>query len=216
MEKKRNAAFWWLELLVKFGILTVGFLEASSLTFGKPIISLFLWPTVALGGILLINRLIHWKCYWKSKNFFLLVAFCVSYMLSLLVNIRYGWYTNFRTLIWCAFLFFLVYCYKTDGQVQKNEKQFQILAVYYVLMNAALSIFSFYFMMTGYSQIYYQEVGPIYYIGFHWGRLYGAYWDANIGAVMCCVGILLSVGFFRINKSVVIRVLIVLNIAHDR
>ena len=54
MEKKRNAAFWWLELLVKFGILTVGFLEASSLTFGKPIISLFLWPTVALGGILLI------------------------------------------------------------------------------------------------------------------------------------------------------------------
>lgn len=213
MEKKRNAAFWWLELLVKFGILTVGFLEASSLTFGKPIISLFLWPTVALGGILLIERLIHWKWYWKSKNFFLLAAFCVSYVLSLLVNIRYGWYTNFRTLIWCAFLFFLVYCYKTDGQVQKNEKQFQILAVYYVLMNAALSILSFYFMMTGYSQIYYQEVGPIYYIGFHWGRLYGAYWDANIGAVMCCVGILLSVGFFRINKSVVIRVLIVLNIA---
>ena len=37
--------------------------------------------------------------------------------------------------------------------------------------------------------------------------------DANIGAVMCCVGILLSVGFFRINKSVVIRVLLVLNIA---
>ena len=30
---------------------------------------------------------------------------------------------------------------------------------------------------------------------------------------MCCVGILLSVGFFRINKSVVIRVLLVLNIA---
>ena len=213
MEKKRNAAFWWLELLVKFGILTVGFLEASSLTFGKPIISLFLWPTVALGGILLIDRLIHWKWYWKSKNFFLLAAFCVSYVLSLLVNIRYGWYTNFRTLIWCAFLFFLVYCYKTDGQVQKNEKQFQILAVYYILMNAALSILSFYFMMTGYSQIYYQEVGPIYYIGFHWGRLYGAYWDANIGAAMCCVGILLSVGFFRINKSVVIRVLLVLNIA---
>ena len=74
MEKKRNAAFWWLELLVKFGILTVGFLEASSLTFGKPIISLFLWPTVALGGILLIDRLIHWKWYWKSKDFFLLAS----------------------------------------------------------------------------------------------------------------------------------------------
>lgn len=212
METKRKTIIWWLELIAKLGLLTVGFLEASSLTFGKPVISLFLWPTVLLGSILVLVRLIHWKHYWKSKNFFLLLAFCISYALSTVVNIRYGWYTNVRTLIWCVFLFFLVYCYRTEDSVQENEKQFQILAVYYIVMNALLSILSFSFMITGYSQIYYQEVGPIYYIGFHWGRLYGAYWDANIGAVMSCVGILLSVGFIRTKRSTWIRVLAVLNI----
>lgn len=211
MEKNRKTVVWWLELIVKFGLLTVGFLEACSLTFGKPIISLFLWPTVFLGGILLVVRLIHWKSYRRSKNFFMLLVFCVSYALSMLVNIRYGWYTNFRTLIWCGFLFFLVYCYRAEDSIQENERQFKILAVYYILMNAVLSLLSFLFMITGYSQIYYQEVGPIYYIGFHWGRLYGAYWDANIGAVMSCVGILLSVGLFRMHRSLWIRILLVLN-----
>ncbi len=212
METKRKTIIWWLELIAKLGLLTVGFLEASSLTFGKPVISLFLWPTVLLGGILVLVRLLNWKSYWKSKNFFLLLAFCISYALSTVINIRYGWYTNVRTLIWCAFLFFLVYCYRTEDSVQENEKQFRVLAVYYIAMNAVLSLLSFFFMITGHSQIYYQEVGPIYYIGFHWGRLYGAYWDANIGAVMSCVGILLSIGFFRTKRSTWIRILAVLNI----
>ncbi len=212
MEKKNRTIVWWLELIVKFGILTVGFLEASSLTFGKPIISLFLWPTVFGGGVLLLIRLIHWKSYWKSKNFFLLIAFCASYLVSIVVNIRYGWYTNFRTLIWCALLFFLVYCYRAEDSVQENMRQFKILSVYYLIMNAMLSILSFAFMITGYSQIFYEEVGPIYYIGFHWGRLYGAYWDANIGAVMSCVGCVLAAGYFLKNRTTWMRVLLALDI----
>lgn len=40
----KRKVIWWLETFVKLGILTVGFLEASSITFGKPIISYALWP----------------------------------------------------------------------------------------------------------------------------------------------------------------------------
>ena len=122
MEKKSRNIIWWLELIIKLGLLTVGFLEASSLTFGKPIVSLFLWPTVFGGGLLMLIRLVHWNSYWRSKNFFMLVAFCVSYLVSIVVNIRYGWYTNIRTLIWCAFLFFLVYCYCTDEKDQVRSE----------------------------------------------------------------------------------------------
>ena len=101
-KKTYETILWYFELIVKLGMLTVGFLEASSLTFGKPVVSIFLWPTVFGGGLVLLLRLIHWKEYWKSKNFFLLIAFCVSYLVSIVVNIRYGWYTNIRTLIWCT------------------------------------------------------------------------------------------------------------------
>ena len=71
-KKTYETILWYFELIVKLGMLTVGFLEASSLTFGKPVVSIFLWPTVFGGGLVLLLRLIHWKEYWKSKNFFLL------------------------------------------------------------------------------------------------------------------------------------------------
>lgn len=210
-KKTYETILWYFELIVKLGMLTVGFLEASSLTFGKPVVSIFLWPTVFGGGLVLLLRLIHWKEYWKSKNFFLLIAFCVSYLVSIVVNIRYGWYTNIRTLIWCAFLFFLVYCYKAEDSVEANQKQFKILTVYYLIANAVLSILSFAFMITGYNEIFYEEVGPIYYIGFHWGRLYGVYWDANIGAVMSCVSIILAAGYSLSNRTIAVRVLLILD-----
>ena len=212
MEKYKQKSIWWLELIAKLGILTVGFLEASSLTFGKPVISLVLWPTVFLGGILLLVRLVHWREYWRSVNFFLLLAFCVSYLVSMALNVKYGWYTNLRTLIWMAFLMFLLYCYREREPLEREGKQFRILTVYYLIGNAVLSVLSFCFLFTGYSKIFYQEVGPIYYIGFHWGRLYGAYWDANIGAVMSCIAVFLSVGLFRTRKALWVRVLTVLNI----
>lgn len=129
--------------------------------------------TVILGAFLLMVRMINYKHYWKTKNFWLLFALCVSYLLSIVMNIQYGWYNNIRTLCWMALLFFLIYCYHDEDPVERSQKQFSILAGYYLVITALLSISSFVFMITGYAKVFYQEVGPIYYIGFHWGRLYG-------------------------------------------
>lgn len=203
---------WWLETIAKIGILTVGFLEACSVTFGKPIISYVLWPTVILGGFLLFIRLINYKHYWKTKNLWLLFAFCISYLLSAIMNVQYGWYNNIRTLVWTAFLFFLVYCYYDEETFAQSKKQFNILSAYYLIFTAALSIASFVFMITGYAKVFYQDVGPIYYIGFHWGRLYGAYWDANIGALMGCVSIILSLGLCRNYRNKVLKIVLAVNI----
>ena len=87
---KRNPVIWWLELVLKLGMLTVGFLQASSLTFGQPIISVFLWPTLLLGGGLLLYRVWHWREYVSSSGFWLLFLFCLSYVVSAAVNIQYG------------------------------------------------------------------------------------------------------------------------------
>ena len=66
---EHTRVIWWLELVLKLGMLTVGFLQVSSLTFGKPIISIVLWPTFGLGGILL--SLIHiLRCGWLPNSLF--------------------------------------------------------------------------------------------------------------------------------------------------
>ena len=104
---EHTRVIWWLELVLKLGMLTVGFLQVSSLTFGKPIISIVLWPTLGLGGILLLYRLWHWKEYAVSANIWILVLFCISYAVSSIANLQYGWYSNLRTWVWMVFLMFL-------------------------------------------------------------------------------------------------------------
>ncbi len=205
---------WWGELLAGLGLLTVGFLQDCSLTFGRPLISYVLWPTIFLAGLLCLYRVIHLKHYWKSRGFWLMVAFCGCYLISTALNFRFGWYENIRTLILQGFLFFLIYCYPDEPEVNGSRKR-DIWMGYYIIACAILSVLSFVYFLTGRNEIYYPEVAsiPLYYTGFYWGRLYGVYWDPNIGGLMCCVSLLLSVDLFRRYKSVVIRVLMSASVA---
>ena len=73
-----------LELIFKLLFITYGFLQASSITFGNKIISVVLWPTIALGGLLILYRFLFFKKYKDSTGiyilifFFLFILFCVS------------------------------------------------------------------------------------------------------------------------------------------
>lgn len=205
---------WWGELLAGLGLLTVGFLQDCSLTFGRPLISYVLWPTIFLAGLLCLYRVIHLKYYWKSRGFWLMVAFCGCYLISTVLNIRFGWYENIRTLILQGFLFFLIYCYPDEPEVNGSRKR-DIWMGYFIIACSILSILSFVYFLTGRNEIYYPEVAsiPLYYTGFYWGRLYGVYWDPNIGGLMCCVSLMLSAEFFRRYKSVVVRILMCASIA---
>ena len=209
---KRNPVIWWLELVLKLGMLTVGFLQASSLTFGQPIISVFLWPTLLLGGGLLLYRVWHWREYVSSSGFWLLFLFCLSYVVSAAVNIQYGWYSNLWTWVWMVFLMFLLYCYREKEPKEYEESQYRIVTYFYLICGAILTISSFYFLLIGYEKTFFVESGPVYYIGFKWGRLYGAYWDPNIGALLCCVSILLSLGLIQKGKPVWWKILLGINI----
>lgn len=207
---------WWCELLCGLGLLSVGFLQDCSLTFGRPIISLMLWPTILLCGVMCLYRLVHFRQYWSSRFFWLLVAFCVSFLISTVVNRRFGWYENIRTLILQGFLFFLIYCYR-NGSLEEERRKRRIFAGYYLAVCAFLTLLSFAYMMLGWNRIYYPEIAsvPLYYTGFYWGRLYGVYWDPNIGAIMCCVSALLAADCFRRTKKTVVRVLMGAIVALD-
>lgn len=199
---------WWGELLAGLGLLTVGFLQDCSLTFGRSVISYVLWPTILLAGLVCLYRVAHLKHYWKSRGFWLLAAFCLCYLISTVLNIKYGWYENIRTLILQGFLFFLIYCYPDEPEVHGTRKRV-IWMGYFIIACSILSILSFVYFLTGRNEIYYPEIQsiPLYYTGFYWGRLYGVYWDPNIGGLMCCVSLMLSAEFFRRYKSVVVRIL---------
>ncbi len=188
--------------------LTVGFLQTCSLTFGRSIISMVQWPTIALGCVLVLYRFLHCKHYIRTRGILLLVLFAVSYVLSSLWTFRYGWYENARYLVFMVFMFGLIYATDDTSDRVVYQRRFQVVAAWYLICTAVLSLLSFVFLFAGYTHIFYPakgEEGPIYYIGFMYGRLFGAYWDPNIAATIAALAILLSVYFAWLTKRRSVR-----------
>ena len=88
--RKSQSILQGLELLFKCLFLIIGFLQACSLTFGNIIISVFQWPMIFLGAVLLLYRLIYFPKYLKTRGIILLILFAISYFISMLVNYQYG------------------------------------------------------------------------------------------------------------------------------
>lgn len=201
-------------LIFSLLFMTVGFLQTSSLTFGNIIISVVQWPTIALGMIILLERFINFKHYIKTRGIILLIIFAVGYFASSILTVRYGWYSNLRFLIFMVFQFGILYATDYNENPEDVRKRLVICTNFMIIGTAILSILSFAFMIFGYSKTILPETdgnGPVYYVGFMIGRLFGAYWDPNIAAVMASISALLSLHFFLLYKRAFIKALYVFN-----
>ena len=204
-----------LELIFKLLFITYGFLQASSLTFGNKIISVVLWPTIALGGLLILYRFLFFKKYKDSTGLYILIFFAFSYAISSFFMRQYGISDNFRYFVFLVLQFGMLYAYKNGDCIEKVKKHFQICMQYVCFGAAVLSATSFILMFSGYNKAFVSldnPEAPPYYIGFAYGRLYGAYWDPNIGALTAVVVILLSVYFIIKHKHWALKTLHALNL----
>ena len=204
-----------VEVAAGLGLLAVGFLQACSLTFGRPIISFVLWPMLALAAAVLLYRVIRFRHYTRTRLLWLMLAFCLSGLISTALNLRYGWYNNVRTIVLQAIFFFVVYAYDDEETMAAREEKTRIYAAFYLAACFLMSAVSFGYMIAGEGQIFRPETGPVYYTGFFWGRLFGIYWDPNIGALMCCVSAVLALGWFFRTRSRWSRIVMVAVILMD-
>ncbi len=203
------------DLIFKLLLITVGFLHASSLTFGRPIISWVQWPMFLLGAVLVLYRLLFFKKYLSSRGIVFLVLFAFSYAISSIYTLQYGIHENLRFLAFMVLQFGLLYAFDSARDPEQNRRQLRSCMQYYLLLCGLLSAASFVFMSLNFVRTYAPEAGaegPVYYIGFIHGRLFGAYWDPNIAATMAAVAVLISVFFLIREKRLFCRILYGVNI----
>lgn len=201
-------------LVFKLLFLTVGFLQASSLTFGKPIISLVQWPTVALGCLIILYRVIFFKNYVSTRGIWLLVIFAAGYIASSVYTIEYGYYENFRTFMFMVMQFGVLYAFDSKSDQTQNKNHLIACGWLHISGTALLSFTSFCFMVAGYTETFAPAAGaegPVYYHGFMHGRLFGAYWDPNIAATMAALSVLISLFFIKKYKKLPVRILLIIN-----
>ena len=200
----------FISTLFKVLMLLVGFMQTSCITFGKHIISYVLWPTVFLGGIILLYRLVKIKNYYKSRGFIFLVLFCISFIISALLFRKYGIYKNIRTFVWIAFQFGILYLYDVGKEKEYYRRQIEIVSNVFLSVTFILTFISIFELFIGYSYTVLQENGPHIVHGFTWGRLFGAYWDPNIASVIVCISIIMALNKFKLCKKNTVKILYVL------
>lgn len=187
------------------------FFTYCNLTFMKPIMSYAVIAILGFGVLAGIPRLFKWKGYIKTPGFIFAVLFLISFVLSAVLNIEYGYADNFKGLVWMGFHFCLLLACDVDRSEKEYKKEFHILMGFFMAVMLIMSTASLVQFVTNYSlEEYSPEVTRL--AGLVWGRLWGVFTDPNYGSVFAVISVLLSCYFFNEYKKGIYRALLILNI----
>lgn len=190
-----------IENIMIYAILILSFLLYSSVTQNTKLISFLIWPTVFISSACVVYRMCNLKKYNINPLHKYLIVFILSYFISSIINIKYGYYQNFRTIILMVLVIALIF----TKNKEKNEKLINSFLNIFVILTTTLSLCSL--LIFNYSQIF-LKIGnaQIYLTGLRWGRLRGFYNDFNYGAIVNVFSILTSMYLCSRNKRKVLYV----------
>ena len=167
---------------------------------------------LAVGTFLL--RVINLKCYTKMPYWQYLFLFGISYLISSIVNIRYGIGQNLKWLIWMALLFGILYLSDMECDTSYYRKEVKILSHIMLVYSLFAAVVSLVMMVTRYARLKeYPDMSVK--AGYFWGRLWGVYTDPNYGATFCVAMIILALYFCKIVSQKWLKVFYVITIIFD-
>lgn len=167
---------------------------------------------VVSGAILLLTRLTELKKILFSFEGVMLLLFMASYLVSVVLNIQYGYYEGLKYFIWLILLLGGVFWTNRDATHEQVRREIFFLCIILIGYAVVMNCISLGLLFARYSGFYSAADGRIYLIGFaYWGRLYGVYVDPNYGAVVSGAAILAAGFCLTYVKKAWIRVLFVLS-----
>lgn len=149
------------------------------------------------------------RSVFKDKLGLLLLGFCASYAVTVILNRSSHFFENTNALIYMAvfFLLFFIFTSKKETYIIKEFEVLSGIVLVITFIFAIVNFFMFAFKVGGSYQVNGQ---PMYY-GMYDNRLWGLY-NANTNSMLCDISILLSLGFV-LNKGYkkIIKVLCIIN-----
>lgn len=181
-------------MLFKIVFLLFALFSFNNFSFGQPIMSVFVWVTTVLGGILLLHRLLHFKNYIGTPLFWLLLAFCISYIISVFLNMEYGGtLQSIKDFVWMAFQFFILFVCDKTREPEDYKREYHILSAIYLIYMTIAAIGSMILLFIGDDKSAPIANGTKVFRGLVWGRLWGVFTDPNYGSILAVIAIVLSV-----------------------
>jgi len=167
---------------------------------------------VALGGVVLLYRLIHFKRFLQMKYIWLLFAFLVSYVITMLLNRQYGFIQPLQALVWMTFQYFILFLKDPAQAPDRAKKEFRVLSWIYCIYTFCCALASFLLLVFSYSKIDFERQ-PIKLAGYVWGRLWGVYTDPNYASVLSIASVFLGIYLVKCYKNVFVKIFCGINTA---
>lgn len=210
--KLLNKNLYIMELPYKIVYFIFAIFTYCNLTFMQPIMSVAVNATLLFGAFAIGLRVFKLKGYLKTPGLVFAIAFFVSFIISALLNIEYGYADNFKGLVWMGLHFFTIFACDTDRDIEDYKKEFNVIAIFYLAVFFVMSFVGIIQYIMNYSFEQYNE-SYTRLAGFVWGRLWGMYRDPNYGSVFATIAVAFSIYYFRKNKNTILRSILVFNIA---
>lgn len=155
------------------------------------------------------------KVFFQNKNtlltsilFYLLILFIISYCISIVLNIEYGFLNNVKDITWFTVQIFAIFFNNVYQSKEANDRCLKKIAWFYVLISFVMATGSivFVFIAKGGTNAYGKW-------GFLAQRLFGLYRSPNYGAIYCVISIVLSIMLFQTVCKKSTKCFLVSNIA---
>lgn len=206
-----------LELVFKISYLCMAFATFITYIYMSPIQPILVKITLVLGTLTILVRVIKWKKYGKMPCLILMILFCLSFLLSTVMNRQYGMTDNLKWIIWTGIQFFGLYVCDLERDEKKYKQEFIILSHVYIIATILSALASLIMLAKSYSALLTSIDGEFIVTGFEWDRLWGVYTDPNYGAVCSVIGIILSLLYVIKQKGyrkIIYILAVVLNYAY--
>ena len=180
-------------------------LAYTSITAQTKGLTIFSLAVTAIGGVVLIYRVVCLKHFIRTPNLLFLGLFFVSFLISAVVNWKYGIMGNLKGAVWMAFQYGLLFACDDTKEPGFYKREFHILSLIYLAYMAICAAVSLYFLCTGRGGAIEHGDTRIFY-GLWWQRLWGAFSEPNYAAVAMVTAILLAFYFFKICKQIWLKI----------
>ena len=197
--KERNIQL--AELIFKILFLIHLCFAFTNMIAGQPIMKVTLVVVLLLGGCLGLYRIVNYKKYLSVRNWWIFLLFLVSYIITSLVNIRFGIFESAQYLIWLVFQFGLLYALDINRDFESIQKEFDLIAMVFIIYSSIVNLIGLFMLYKNFAIYHKSADGVVHLVGFIWGRLWGLHEDPNHGAVSAVVAVLFALYFIAKSKK---------------
>lgn len=167
---------------------------------------------LALGGaVFLVLDFFGQQLMFKTKDSQLLICFIIVMCISSLLKLNYGFYDNFKTIVWTTIQFLLIYSLEKRGTSLEKYKCLRLFIYSLTIILGLAVIVSLiqYGLQIGYKVFY---INRDYRQGFYDHRLFGVFIDPNYAAATSLVSLYGSLYLVFKEKNLKWRIVSLVNV----